>query len=122
MREKIDSFIARPVVMPTAISTTDSVQYWASDFTDSRLSCAIARRINAEFRRREHQRPGVNTQQIRTVQPTWLPLDQLDPRADAGEETTSVADTLCQFSPIGLVYLTFIPLMQSVQYLLSNTV
>ncbi len=49
-------------------------------------------------------------------------LSQLDPTAAACEEAVSVADTFRQFAPIGFVYLMFISLMQSVQYLLSNTV
>lgn len=47
---------------------------------------------------------------------------QLDPSAAVGEENVSMADTFRQFAPIGFVYLMFISLMQSVQYLLSNTI
>lgn len=51
-----------------------------------------------------------------------MPISQLDPTAAIGEETVSVADTFRQLAPIGFVYLMFISLMQSVQYLLSNTI
>jgi len=46
----------------------------------------------------------------------------LDPSAAVGEENVSMADTFRQFAPMGFVYLMFISLMQSVQYLLSNTI
>jgi len=39
-----------------------------------------------------------------------------------GEEEFSVADTFRQLAPIGFVYLMFISLIQSVQYLISNTI
>jgi ABC-type Na+ efflux pump permease subunit len=56
------------------------------------------------------------------VQRTRLPLSQLDPTAEPGEEAVSLADTFRQFAPIGFVYLIFVSLMQNVQYLLSNTI
>tara|TARA_B110000444_G_scaffold241322_1_gene257598 strand:- start:1317 stop:2087 length:771 start_codon:yes stop_codon:yes gene_type:complete len=51
-----------------------------------------------------------------------MPISQLDPTAAIGEEAVSIADTFRQFAPIGFVYLMFLSLMQSVQYLLSNTI
>jgi ABC-2 type transport system permease protein len=120
--ENIDGDIARPGAMPTAQGTKRGVQYWARNLTDSRLPDAIIRSINAEIRESEYANLGVNTELLRNVQRTRMPMSQLDPSATAGEEMVSVADTFRQFAPIGFVYLMFISLMQNVQYLLSNTI
>jgi len=108
--------------MPAAPGTNRGVQYWARNLTDSRLPDAIIRSINAEIRESEYANLGVNTELVRNVQRTRMPISQLDPSAAAGEEMVSLADTFRQFAPIGFVYLMFISLMQNVQYLLSNTI
>lgn len=120
--ENIDNDITRPGTMPQAPDPTRGVQYWARNLTDSRLPDAIIRSINAEIREREYNTLGVNTELVRNVQRTRLPVSQLDPTAEEGEEAVSMADTFRQFAPIGFVYLMFISLMQNVQYLLSNTI
>jgi len=120
--EDVDQDISRPGVMQTAPDNTAGVQYWARNLTDSRLPDAIRSSINAEIREREYQRLGVNTDSVRNVQRTRMPLNQLDPTAAEGEEAVSMADTFRQFAPIAFVYLMFISLMQNVQYLLSNTI
>lgn len=120
--ENVDADISRPGVMPSAPDSNQGIQYWARNLTDSRLPDAISASINAEIREREYQRLGMNTDSVRNVQRTRMPLNQLDPTAAAGEEAVSMADTFRQFAPIGFVYLMFISLMQNVQYLLSNTI
>lgn len=120
--EDVDQDISRPGTMPVAPEPTAGVQYWARNLTDSRLPDAIASSINAEIREREYTLLGVDTETIRNVQRTRLPLNQLDPTAEVGEEAVSLADTFRQFAPIAFVYLMFISLMQNVQYLLSNTI
>lgn len=118
----VDDDISRPGVMPQAPEGPIGIQYWARNLTDSRLPDAIIRSINAEIRNREYIGLGVDNQIVRNVQRTRMPLSQLDPTAAVGEEAVSVADTFRQLAPIGFVYLMFISLMQSVQYLLSNTI
>lgn len=118
----IDSDVSRPGAMPQAPDANRGVQYWARNLTDSRLPDAIIRSINGEIREREYNNLGVNTELVRNVQRTRLPISQLDPTAAQGEEAVSMADTFRQFAPIGFVYLMFISLMQNVQYLLSNTI
>lgn len=120
--EAVDRQIARPGAQPGNESGPVGIQYWARNLTDSRLPDAIAASINSEIRNREYINLGVDVQQVRNVQRTRLPLSQLDPSAALGEEAVSMADTFRQFAPIGFVYLMFISLMQSVQYLLSNTI
>lgn len=120
--ENVDQFISRPSATPQAPDPNSGVQYWASNLTDSRLPDAIANSINTEIRQQEYEKLDLNTELVRNIQRTRMPLNQLDPSAAAGEEAVSMADTFRQFAPIGFVYLMFISLMQNVQYLLSNTI
>lgn len=118
----VDQYISRPGTVAQPPNPANGIQYWARNLTDSRLPDAIASSINAEIRGREYENLGVNAGVVRNVQRTRLAFNQLDPSAAAGEEAVSMADTFRQFAPIGFVYLMFISLMQSVQYLLSNTI
>ena len=120
--ENVDRFITRPNTLPVTGNGPAGIQYWARNLTDSRLPDAISNSINAEIREREYETIGLNSELVRTVQRTRMPFNSLDPTAKAGEEEVSMADTFRQFAPIGFVYLMFISLMQSVQYLLSNTI
>jgi len=98
------------------------VQFWASNLTDARLPNAIQNSINASIRQQAYAERGVDIQAVRDVQRTRLPVNRLDPGKAAGEEEVDMTDTFRQWAPIGFVYLIFISLMQSVQYLLSNTI
>lgn len=120
--KNVNDFITRPGTAPQAPAPNAGIQYWASNLTDSRLPDAIASSVNSAVREVEYQKLGIDTALVRNVQRTRLPLVQLDPSAEQGEEAVSMADTFRQFAPIGFVYLMFISLMQNVQYLLSNTV
>ena len=120
---EVDSAMQRPgATLPGQSTPSGGVQYWASNLTDTRLPNAIERSINSTIRNNEFTARGVDIQTVRNVQRTRLPLSRLDPRKEAGEEAVSVADTFRQWAPVGFVYLMFISLMQSVQYLLSNTI
>jgi len=118
----VNDDISRPGIMPQSAGRPAGIQYWARNLTDSRLPDAIISSINSEIRNREYSDLGVDNQIVRSVQRTRMPISQLDPSAAIGEEEVSVADTFRQLAPIGFVYLMFISLMQSVQYLLSNTI
>ncbi len=119
----IDSYIVRPGTLPVQPEGTHpGIQYWARNLTDTRLPDAIERSVNNAIRNNEFTNYGFDAQLVRNVQRTRLPLSKLDPQASAGEEQVSMADTLQQYAPMGFVYFMFIALMQSVQYLLSNTI
>lgn len=120
--ENVDEFISRPGTMPQQGDAIAGVQYWSRNLTDSRLPDAIASSINSEIRAREYLARGIDASQIRNIQRTRLPLSQLDPSAEEGEEVVSMADTFRQYAPLIFVYLMFVSLMQNVQYLLSNTI
>jgi ABC-2 type transport system permease protein len=120
---EVNSTIQRPgVTPPNAILSASGMQYWARNLTDTRLSAAIERSINTTIRANEFAARNVDVQVVREVQRTRLPMSRLDPSKAEGEEAVSVADTFRQWAPVGFVYLMFISLMQSVQYLLSNTI
>jgi len=118
----VNDDISRPGVMPQPADRPLGIQYWARNLTDTRLPDAIISSINSEIRNREYLSLGVDNTLVRNVQRTRMPISQLDPTAEVGEEAVSIADTFRQLAPIGFVYLMFISLMQSVQYLLSNTI
>jgi ABC-2 type transport system permease protein len=120
--ENVNQTILRPSGIPQAPIAGSGIQYWARNLTDSRLPDAIESSINSEIRSNEYANLGLDTQLVRNVLQTRMPLSRLDPTAELGEEAVSMADTFRQFAPIGFVYLMFISLMQNVQYLLSNTI
>tara|TARA_R110001606_G_scaffold242699_1_gene390577 strand:+ start:594 stop:1676 length:1083 start_codon:yes stop_codon:yes gene_type:complete len=120
---QVNGAIVRPGAATLSATTTNNgIQYWASNLTDTRLPNAIERSINNTIRNNEFVSRGVDVQVVRNVQRTRMPLSRLDPRKAEGQEAVSVADTFRQWAPVGFVYLMFISLMQSVQYLLSNTI
>ncbi|MEX0901657.1 MAG: ABC transporter permease [Pseudohongiellaceae bacterium] len=121
--ENVDRDIIRPGTLPVQRDGTPAgIQYWSRNLTDDRLPNAIASNINREIRDREFAARGVDANLVRNVQATRLPMNRLDPLAAEGEEAVSMADTIRQYAPVGFVYLMFFSLMQSMQYLLSNTV
>lgn len=120
-----DQDIVRPATLDRIMidgAGPRGVQYWANNLTDTRLSNAIQTSINNTIRQQEYTARGIDIQAVRDVQRTRLPLSRLDPGKEAGLEEVSLADTFRQWAPMGFVYLIFISLMQSVQYLLSNTI
>ncbi|MDT8428708.1 MAG: ABC transporter permease [Pseudomonadales bacterium] len=105
-----------------AIDSSNGIQYWSSNLTDTRLSTIIQNSINSTVRSRAYTDQGIDVEAVRQIQRTRLPLTRLDPLKSEGNESVSLADTFRQWAPVGFVYLMFITLMQSVQYLLSNTI
>lgn len=123
----VPDFVADDIVRPTFQNLPSSlahrgIQYWAANLTDTRLPNAIQAGVNNTIREQEYQARGIDMQTVRDIQRTRLPVSRLDPGKEAGQEAVSMADTFRQWAPIGFVYLIFISLMQSVQYLLSNTI
>ncbi len=120
---QVNNSILRPSAAPLAMNQSGAgIQYWARNLTDVRLPNAIERSINTTIRNNEFAARGVDAGIVREVQRTRLPVSRLDPSAEQGQEAVSVADQFRQWAPVGFVYLIFVSLMQSVQYLLSNTI
>lgn len=123
--DAVNQDIVRPDTLQRLITEgagPRGVQYWAGNLTDTRLSNAIQTSLNNAIRQQEYAGRGIDIDAVRDVQRTRLPLSRLDPGKAEGEEEVSLADTFRQWAPMGFVYLIFISLMQSVQYLLSNTI
>ncbi|MDP2285461.1 MAG: ABC transporter permease [Pseudohongiella sp.] len=122
----VNNDIVRPVTAMQGGLQGDTgprgVQYWAGNLTDTRLSNAIQTSINNAIRQQEYIERNIDVNAVRDVQRTRLPVSRMDPGKVAGDEQVSLADTFRQWAPMGFVYLIFISLMQSVQYLLSNTI
>jgi ABC-2 type transport system permease protein len=120
---QVNNSILRPTATPLAANqSVAGIQYWARNLTDVRLPNAIERSINSTIRNNEFAARGVDADIVREVQRTRLPVSRLDPSAEQGQEAVNVADQFRQWAPVGFVYLIFVSLMQSVQYLLSNTI
>ena len=121
--ESVDAYVQRPGTMPTAGNDGfTGIQYWARNQADVRLAVAMERSINSRIRNEEFTNNGLDSAMVRRIQRTRLPVSRLDPQANEGEEAVSMADAFRQFAPMGFVYFMFIALMQSVQYLLTNTI
>jgi len=123
--QDVEEDIVRPATLERVVVGRKGpfgVQYWANNLTDTRLPNAIQSSINNSIRQREYTDLGISIQTVRDVQRTRLPVSRLDPGKQAGQEEVGLADTFKQWAPMGFVYLIFISLMQSVQYLLSNTI
>lgn len=118
---QVDQDIVRPGTLPLDAGPA-GIQYWASNLTDNRLSSAIQNSVNNAVRNSEFAARGIDMQVVREVQRTRLPLSRLNPTKEVGEESVSMADTFRQLAPMGFVYLLFISVLQSAQYLLSNTI
>ncbi len=119
----VNDHILRPGIMPSPDqSQYRGVQYWGRNLTDTRLPDAIERSLNTRVRSQEFARNGVDNALVRNIQRTRLALSKLDPLANDGEEAVSMADTFRQYAPVGFVYFMLLALMQSVQYLLTNTI
>ncbi len=118
-----DDHILRPGAMPVSGRLGHTgVQYWGRNLADPRLPGAIERSLNSRIRSEAFANSGLDARLIRNIQRTRMPLSRLDPTASEGEEAVSMADTFRQYAPMGFVYFMFLALMQSVQYLLTNTI
>lgn len=121
----VDQDILRPPLDQSSVAGRDGtggIQFWASNLTDTRLPSAIEDSVNQTLRNRELTAMGVDLEQLRRIRRTQLPLSRLDPGESLEDAEVNMMDTFRQWAPMGFVYLIFISLMQSVQYLLSNTI
>ena len=105
----------------TGADDPQGIQYWARNLTADTLPAIVRRTVNEEIRRAEYTAFGLNPETVADVQEVYLPLSEMDPAAAEGEEEVGVADRVRQYAPVGFMYLIFISLMTSLQYLLGNT-
>lgn len=98
------------------------IDFWAARLADSDLKDEVERAVNAEVRRREFERRGMDATTVREIQRTYLPVIGKDPTKEAGEEEYSLADRIREYAPVGFVYLLWIAIVTVAQMLLNNTV
>ncbi len=99
-----------------------TIQYWASNQADQDLRKWVEAAINEEVRRVEYETHGMDSEAVRKVENTRIPITRLNPRKEEGEEEVSMADLVRDWAPLGFVYLLWIALMTIAQMLLNNTI
>lgn len=98
------------------------IEYWSGNLADPQLRDEIERAVNGEVRRREALDRGLDVGAMRNVLQTHVPVVDLNPQKEAGQETVSLADRIRQWSPVAFVYLLWLAIFSIVQMLLNNTI
>ncbi|MGZ8940797.1 MAG: ABC transporter permease, partial [Limisphaerales bacterium] len=98
------------------------VQYWSGNLADKSLRTYVETAINQEIRRREYAARGLDQTAFKEVESTRVPILELNPKKEAGQERVGRAETLAQWAPVGFVYLLWVALFSISQMLLTNTI
>jgi ABC-2 type transport system permease protein len=98
------------------------IQYWSRNLADKSLRSHVENAINQEIRRREYIRRGLDPAAFAEVERTRVPILELNPKKEAGQERVSKAEALAQWAPVGFVYLLWVALFSISQMLLTNTI
>ena len=98
------------------------VQYWSRNLADKSLRSYVENAINEEMRRREYAARGLDPAILKEVESTRVPMVELNPKKEAGQERVGRAETLAQWAPVGFVYLLWVALFSISQMLLTNTI
>ncbi|MBM3836917.1 MAG: hypothetical protein FJ398_02945 [Verrucomicrobia bacterium] len=119
----IEKRIVRPGVTATLVpDPAKGVEYWSGNLADTELREQVERAINEEIRRREFVLRGMDLATIQQVQRTHVPLADLNPKKEEGQERVSRVDVMRQWAPTAFVYLLWIAIFSIVQMLLNNTI
>ena len=121
------------VILPPGISSRENpaaevrssppaMQYWASNLADKSLRNRIENVINEELRRREYLARGLDVAKFREIERIRIPVEELNPRKEEGDERVSRAEMIAQWAPVGFVYLLWIAIFSISQMLLNNTI
>ena len=98
------------------------IQYWSRNLADKSLRTYVEAAINQEIRRREYIRRGLDPAVFAEIERTRVPILELNPKKEAGEERVTKAEALAQWAPVGFVYLLWVALFSISQMLLTNTI
>lgn len=98
------------------------IQYWSANQADESLRSEVERAVNAEVRRREFLRRGLDAVAFREVEQTAIPFTSLNPQKEKGEEKVGLADRLRQWLPSAFVYLLWVALFAISQMLLNSVI
>lgn len=114
--------VIRPGDLGTLNPRARAVEYWSENLGDVALREEVERTVNGEVRRREYAARGIDTQAVRAVERTYVPVSSLNPRKSAGSEDVSMADYIRQYAPSAFVYLLWVAIFSIAQMLLNNTI
>jgi ABC-2 type transport system permease protein len=104
------------------VDPSKSVQYWSGNLTDKTLRTHIENALNREIDRREYLARGLDPALYRQIEGSRVPVAELNPKKEQGQERVSKAEVLAQWAPVAFVYLLWVALFSISQMLLSNTV
>jgi ABC-2 type transport system permease protein len=117
----VEQKIVRSTQAP-GLSQPQGIEYWSGNLADSKLRDILENSINGEIRRREAVARGLDLSSINRVLQTHVPIVDLNPKKEAGQEAVSMADRLRQWAPVAFVYLLWLAIFSIVQMLLNNTI
>jgi ABC-2 type transport system permease protein len=117
--KEIENQIARPGTPP---ASSAAVQYWSRNLADKSLRNHVETAINEEIRRREYIARGLNPAIFTEVENIRVPIQELNPKKEAGQERVSRAEAMAQWAPVAFVYLLWVALFSISQMLLTNTI
>ena len=110
------------IIIPKEPGGTNKVHYWSSNLADKDLQNRVQEAVSTELKRREYERRGLNVAAFREVEALRVPIEELNPRKEAGQETVSRAERFMQWAPVGFVYLLWVAIFSISQMLLNNTI
>ena len=116
---EIERQVAKPGGAP---GESLGVQYWSQNLADKTLRNQVENAINQEIRRREYVARGIDPGVFMEVENTRVPILELNPKKEEGQERVSKAEVLAQWAPVGFVYLLWVALFSISQMLLTNTI
>jgi ABC-2 type transport system permease protein len=129
MKVRLDAAIIIPAGIDQQVSRRGTVlpedagvQYWSGNVADKSLRTYVENAINQEIRRREYAARGLDQAAFKEVESTRVPILELNPKKEAGQERVGRAETLAQWAPVGFVYLLWVALFSISQMLLTNTI
>jgi ABC-2 type transport system permease protein len=118
---QIEEQIVRPGARPGNAGPI-GIQYWSGNLAEKNLRSQIERAVNQEIRRRESVDRGLDLALYQQIDKTHIPVVELNPKKEAGQERVSKAETLAQWAPVAFVYLLWVALFSISQMLLTNMI
>ena len=98
------------------------MQYWASNLADKSLRNLAEKAVSEEWQRREYAERGVDPALFHQIEGMRVPVVELNPKKEAGEERVTRAEMIAQWAPVGFVYLLWVAIFSISQMLLNNTI
>lgn len=112
--------VLRPGGQP--VEGKSGVEFWSANLADRTLRNLVQNAMNQEVRRREFLAHGLDVDLFRSIEQTRLPLIDLNPKKERGEERVTVGESITHWAPIGFVYLLWVSIFSISQMLLSSTI